>query len=254
MACSYGASLHACRREALLRAVTTPAPPRSPLFWILIALGCGAAACCLLSVGVMALGAMVSDDDELIASAPPSTGAPGGGGEYLVAVEISRGGSMTQPLPGGRWIAQYGSTVDNVVARSGTTAWVQTNASGSLYELVFDDDGRYALNWVSSITLYGQRSQSRCTEKGTWSLSGTQLTLTPESQVATYSNSNSSQEKEDEDLRERTYEVRDLTLETLETAGEVKRQLPGLSMIGPEPAWDTGSGDRHAFTLQRLTD
>lgn len=225
--------------------------PRSPLFWILIVLGSGVAACCLLSAGVMALGALAGDADEASTSAAPSTGSTGGGGEYLIAVEVARGSSMTQSLPGGRWIAQYGSTVDNVVARSGTTAWVQTNASGSLYEFVFDDDGSYALNWVSSITMYGQRSRSNCTEKGTWELSGTALTLTPESQVAVYSNATTSQEKEDEDLHPRQYEVLDLTLETV---GETKQQLPGLSMIGPEPAWDTGSSDHHSFTLQRLTD
>ncbi len=202
------------------------------------------ASCCLFSMGVVVLGAL-SPDAPATASAAPTPSS----GEWLVAGEIARGEAMNQALPGGRWVAQYGSIVNNVVARAGNTQWVQTNSSGSLYQLSFDDDGSYVFNWVSAITMYGQKSESHCTEKGTWTLDGTQLTLQPQSQVAVYSNQTGSQEKTDSDLRERRFGVLDLTLETL---GEPKQQLPGLLMFGPKAEWDTNSSDQLKLTLQRL--
>ena len=218
--------------------------PRGPLFWTLVIAGGAVASCCLFSMGVVALGAVTSDTP---ATASPAS-APSGG-EWVVAGEVARGEAMNQALPGGRWVAQYGSIVNNVVARAGNTQWVQTNSSGSLYEFSFDDDGSYVFNWVSAITMYGQKSESHCTEKGTWMLSGTQLTLQPESQVAVYSNQSGSQEKTDTDLRERRFGVLDLTLETL---SEPKRQLPGLLMWGPKADWDTNPSDQLKLTLQRL--
>lgn len=228
--------------------MTSPPKPRSPFFWIAIVAGVTFAGCCFFSAGLLALGALA---DEPAGAVSTTTTPTPSGGKWLVATEVARSGALNQSLTGGRWIAQYGSSVDTVVARSGTTAWVQSNTSGSLYELVFDDDGNYAVNWVSSITMYGATSRSHCTEKGTWSLSGTQLTLQPESQEAVYSNASGSQEKSDMDIRERVYQVVDLTLETLDAP---KQQVAGLSMIGPEPSWDTASGDRWAFTLQRLSE
>lgn len=221
----------------------TPTQPRGPLFWILVVGGVGVASCCLMTSGVMALGAFADD-------APSSSTSGPEGNEWLVAGEIARGAAMTQPLSGGRWVAQYGSIVNNVVGRAGNFEWVQTNSSGSLYELNFDDDGSYVWNWVSAITMYGQKSQSHCTEKGQWELNGTQLVLTPESQAAEYSNSSGSQQKEDENLAERRYTVLDLTLETLV---DPKQQLPALMMIGPKAVWDTNSSDQLSLTLQRLS-
>ena len=218
-----------------------------PLYWILLAVGVGVGGCCLFSVALLGLGAVADDSP----SATASTAAASEGGSWKVAVEIGRGASITQSLPGDRWVAQYGSNVDLVVGRSGTTQWVQTNTSGSLYELVFDDDGTYVWNWVSAVTMYGQRSSSRCTERGTWSLSGTQLTLQPDSQAAAYSNSSGTQDKEDQDLRERRYEVLDLTMETLD---DPKERFPGMAMRGPKAAWDTGTGDDVTLTLQRVAN
>ena len=126
--------------------------------------GIGVAGCCFMSAAVMALGAFADDTE--------STPNAGGGGEWLVAGEIARGTTLTQSLSGGRWVAQYGSIVNSVVGRAGNTEWVQTNSSGSLYEFIFDDDGTYVLNWVSSVTLQGMKSSSHSTEKGSWSLSG----------------------------------------------------------------------------------
>lgn len=202
------------------------------------------ASCCLFSMAVVALGALTPD-----APASASVGPAPAAAEWLVAGEVARGEAMNQGLPGGRWVAQYGSIVNNVVARAGNTQWVQTNSSGSLYELSFDDDGSYVFNWVSAITMYGQKSESHCTEKGTWTLAGTELTLQPESQVAVYSNQTGSQEKTDSDLRERRFGVLDLTLETL---SDPKRQLPGLLMWGPKADWDTNPSDQLKLTLQRL--
>lgn len=155
-----------------------------------------------------------------------------------------------ESLPGGRWVAHYGSNVNHVVGRVGNYEWVQTNSSGSMYELVFDDDGSYVWSWASSLTMNGQKYQSHCTEKGRWELSGTQLVLTPDSQAAEYANGSGAQQKEDENLAERRYTLLDLTLETLDAP---KKQFPGLMMHGPKPVWDTGSSDPLALTLQRLS-
>lgn len=89
---------------------------------------------------------------------------------------------------------------------------------------------------------------SHCTERGTWSLDGAQLTLQPTSQAAEYSNQSGSQQKEDQDLGARRYELVDVTLESLERAGLPKQRLPGGVMSGPLAAWDTGSGDRLALS------
>lgn len=218
---------------------------RKPLFWILLVLGVSVGGCCLFSVAIVGLGAAAADEP----ATTPSAASPSGGGTWKVAVEIARGASLSQSLPGDRWVAQYGSNVDLVVARAGATQWVQTNTSGSLYELVFDDDGTYVWNWVSALTMYGQRYSSHCTERGTWSLSGTQLTLQPESQAAAYTNGGATQEKTDQDLGARRYEVLDLTLETL---SDPKERFPAVMMSGPKAAWDTGSGGEVNLTLQRL--
>ena len=216
---------------------------RKPIFWILLVLGVSVAGCCLFTVAILGLGAVAESEGP---STPASSGA-----KWKIAVEVARGGSLTQALPGGRWVAQYGSNVDTVVARAGTTQWVQTNTSGSIYELVFDEDGTYAWNWAAGLTMYGQRSSSSATEKGSWSVSGTQLTLQPESQSAQYTNSSGTQDKTNQDLSERSYQVLDLTMETLDAPQE---RFPAVIMSGPKPAWNTDSGDQVKLTLQRLAN
>lgn len=220
---------------------------RKPIFWILLVLGVSVGGCCLFSVAILGLGAMADDSRAAATATAPTSTA----GKWRGALEVGRGASFTQSLPGDRWVAQYGSNVDNVVARAGNTQWVQTNTSGSLYEFVFDDDGTYVLNWVSGLTMNGMHYNSHCTERGSWSLSGTQLTLQPDSQAAAYSNDNSTQDKTDQDLPARRYEVLDLTMETMEVP---KERFPGVLMSGPKAAWDTGSGGDVKLTLQRLAD
>jgi len=219
---------------------------RSPVFWILVVLGVGASGCCLFSLAILGLGAMADDSPAAAVS-----GSTAGGGQWLIAVEVARGASLSQPLPGGRWVAQYGSNVDHVVARAGSTAWVQTNTSGSIYELTFDDDGTYTWAWSSGLTMNGARFEANCTERGTWSVAGPQLTLQPSSQSAEYSNSSGTQTKTDQDLRARSYEVLDLTLETLDAP---KQRFAGMKMSGPKPAWSTDSGNSLAMTMQRLSN
>jgi hypothetical protein len=102
--------------------------------------------------------------------------------------------------------------------------------------------------------MFGVKNSSFCTEKGSWELEGTRLTLTPETQRAEYSNSSGTQEKDDEDLRPRAYELVDLTLETLPSEGVAPRRFGGLSMQGPKAAWDTTASDGLSLTLQRLED
>lgn len=235
----------------LFCAVTTPSPqPRGPLFWILVVGGVALTSCCLMTGLVMTLGVLASEPEPAAANTggAPSTASAADGDQFLIAGEIARGTSLTIPLEGGRWMDQFGSQVQNVVGRTGAYQWVQTNTSGSLYELLFDDDGSYVWNWVSKLSMNGMRYESHCAEKGAWELSGTQLTLKPESQKCVYSNNSDSQEKEDDDLSERSYQVFDLTLETLD---EPKQQLPGVFMSGPRPKWDTGSGQL-TMKLQRL--
>lgn len=100
----------------------------------------------------------------------------------------------------------------------------------------------------------GWRRARGCTEKGSWTLSGTQLTLQPDSQAAEYSNSSGTQEKTDQDLSARRYEVLDLTLETMETNVAERQRFPAMTVNGPKPPWDTGSGSSLSTTMQRLSN
>lgn len=218
---------------------------KKPWFWIVLVSALAVGGCCVFGALVLGLGAM---SDDASTSRAPTTSL------YVLAVEVARGTTVTEPLPGGRWVAQYGSLVDHVISRSGSTAWVQTNSSGSLYEIVFEDDGTYEWWWSGAVTMYGSRSQSFCKETGSWSLDGTRLTLTPESQRARYWNSTGEQLKEDEDLRPRVFDVVDLTLETLQSENAPVRRFAGLSMHGPKAAWDTGPSDVLSLTLQRLPE
>lgn len=166
---------------------------------------------------------------------------------------VERGTSFSQALPGGRWVSMSGSNVDHVVARAGSTQWVQTNTSGSIHQLTFDDDGTYAWLWSAGLTMNGARFESNCTEKGSWTLSGTQLTLQPDSQAAEYTNSSGTQEKNDPDLGARRYELLDVTMDTMESNAAERQRFSATTMTGPKAAWDTGSGGV-SMTLQRLTN
>ena len=228
--------------------MTTSPKPRGPLFWILVIGGLVTVGCCMTTGLIATLGVLASEPD----SAAANTGGTqnnAAGSEFLIAGEIARGTSLTISLPGGRWMDQFGSAVNNVVGRTGNYQWVQTNTSGSLYELIFDDDGGYVWNWASKLTMNGTKSESHCAEKGEWELSGTQLTLKPASQKCVYSSNGLGQEEEDKELSERSYQVVDLTLETL---NDPKQQVPGVMMIGPRAKWDTGVSDVLTLKLQRL--
>ncbi|MDP1823363.1 MAG: hypothetical protein Q8L48_08980 [Archangium sp.] len=220
---------------------------RGPLFWGLVIGGVGLAACCLftmLAVVVMGAFGAASDLD------PPT--ATGGGGPWIPAGEVARSATLTQQLPGGRWVYQSGGSVDTVVARAGATAWVQTNTSGSLYAFTFEGDGSYTFEWASAVTLYGGTSRSSCVEKGDWSLDGNQLTLEPRSQRATYvASAGLKQDKEDVDLSARTYEVVDIELEGIVPAGAPPGRFPGIELKGRGAPFDV-SRESYELDLQRL--
>lgn len=225
--------------------------PRSRLFWVLVAAGVAVSSCCLLTGAVMMLGAFAGEAEPATAAGSQGTSVGAATAEstyFAINDTISRGTTMSRPLPGGTWVAQNGAIVDYVVGRSGNFAWVNTSSSGSINELTFDDDGTYVWDWASSVALNGNRSQGHAIERGSWVLSGTQLTLTPESQKALYSLMGLKEEKTDEDLGVRQYAAVDLTLQTPD-----KRQLQAVWLRGPRAKWDTGSGEL-SLELQRLTE
>jgi hypothetical protein len=215
------------------------------MFWALVLGGGGAVICCLGSVLVLGVMGVVAADGS-------SPAALSGGGSWVPAGEVARGTTVTQPLAGGRWVYQSGGAVDTTVARVGSTEWVQTNSSGSLYAFTFDSDGSYTFEWASAVTLYGGTSRSSCVETGTWTQSGTQLTLEPNSQHATYVTSTGlKQDKEDEDLSPRTYQVVDIELEGITAAGAAPGRFPGIELSGRGAKFDI-SRERYELDLQRL--
>lgn len=227
---------------------TGQAPGRGPLFWVLVLGGGGLVACCLFTMLGVAAMSVVGEGMDLD---QPSASA-GGGGTWIPAGEVARSTTLTQQLAGGRWVYQSGGSVDTVVARSGATAWVQSNSSGSLYAFAFDGDGTYTFEWASAVTLYGGTSRSSCVEKGDWSLDGPRLTLEPQSQRARYvSNAGLSQDKEDEDLSARTYEVVDIELDGIVPAGAPPGRFPGIELKGPGAKFDI-SRQYYELDLQRL--
>ncbi len=197
---------------------------------------------------LLGLGMFAEDDPQATtATVEPSTGDS----RWIAAGEIARSATVTQPLPGGRWLYQYGSSVDVVQGRSGNMAMVQNNSSGGLYEFTFQGDGSYQLAWMHRTVMYGQPSQSRADERGTWELEGTTLTLQPESQRATYTNGGGEEQvKEDVDLGARRYQVVDITLETVEHTGSPMKRWPGIEISGPGPKWSFD--ERISVDLQRL--
>ncbi len=220
-------------------------PRRTPLFWILIALSGVTALCCVGTMGVVALGAITAD--EMAAPSPPSSA---GGGEWIPSLRFARGTGMTQELVGGRWLSQSGSGLETVVARFTQSALVAVSSTGELNELRFDDDGTYSWNWVNSSNFQGTH-RSAATERGTWVLEGSTLTLTADSQKALYTANTQSQEKEDLDLAPRSYQLIDLTLETAPNTGAPLKQFPGIEFTGPCAPWDLQKGTR-SLDLQRL--
>lgn len=218
-------------------------PKRSLLFWIALALGGSCAVCSVGTVGVVALGALATDDG-------PAEATTGGGGEWIPSGEIARGTGLTQPLVGGRWLFQNGSSLETVTARFSNSAMVQTSSSGTLHELSFEEDGSYRWQWVHSSN-FQMRTRSSTDERGTWALQGNTLTLTPESQRSIYSANTQVQEKEDVDLAPRVYQVVDITLETVEHTGAPLARFPGVELSGPVGPWDLDKGTL-SLDLQRL--
>ena len=195
------------------------------------------------TVGLMALGVVASD------SAPVPPG-PSGSNEWIPAEEIARGTGLTQQLVGGRWLHQNGSGLETVVAQFTNSALVEVSTSGELHELSFDDDGTYRWAWVNSLNFQGAH-RSADDERGTWSLEGSTLTLTPTSQKALYSANAQVQEKEDVDLTPRTYELTDITLETVPNTGAPMKRFPGVELRGPPGPWALDK-NTISLDLQRL--
>lgn len=210
------------------------AAPRqmTPWRWALVLGGLALGGCCLFSVLGAGLVAAMGDAAESPAPATATARA------WKPAGEVARGTSFTRSLEG-RWLYQSGGSVDSIVARSGATAWVQTNSSGTLYDFTFQSDGSFLFQWASAVTLFGGTSRSSCVEKGSWSLSGSQLTLAPDGQRCTYvSNTGLSQDKEDTDLTPRRYDLTDIELETIAATGAAPERFGGLELRGPAAAWD----------------
>lgn len=218
---------------------------RSPVFWILLAVGGSMTLCCLGTMGVVALGALTADST---AAAPA---VAGGGGQWIPSGEVARGTGLTQTLSGGRWVAQSGGRVEIVKVQFANSALVDTNTNGILHELTFDDDGRYQWQWVQATQVQTMHSRSSADERGTWSLDGSTLMLTPESQKAQYTAQTQSQDKEDIDLSPRTYQVVDITLETVRLTGAPERRFPGVELKGPPGPWDL-TKNTISLDLQRL--
>ncbi len=192
-------------------------------------------------MGVVALGA--AGDTAPLA-------APASGGEWIPAGEIARGTGFTQQLVGGRWLYQNGSGLETVVSQTSTTALVNLSSTGSLNEVAFESDDSYRWSWVYSSNFQGQY-RSSATERGTWSLDGNILTLTPETQKAVYTANGKAQEKDDLDLTVRSYQLVDITLETVPHTGAPMKQFPGIELTGPRGPWDLDQGT-FSLDLQRL--
>lgn len=233
--------------------MTPPAPTgRSAFFWIAVVAGGGCALCGLSTVGLMALG-LVADDEPGAAPAPAAAAGSGSGSsEWVPTGEVGRSAGLTRPLPGGRWLYQYGSGFDTVIAKSGNMALLRANSSGGLYEFTFDEGGTYHLAWRHSTSLNGINTLSSVDERGEWTLAGTTLTLAPDSQRLHYANNQATQDEEDKDLSARVYQVVDVELEVVEHTGAAMRRLPGLEVRGPPATWDL-NGSQRDLDLQRLT-
>ena len=198
----------------------------------------------MATMGVVALGALTSAEPAPV-PLPPAAAA-----EWIPAGEIARGNGLTQPLVGGSWLYQTGSGLETIIARTGNSALVESSSVGTLNELTFENDGSYKWAWVYSSNFQG-RYRSSATERGSWSLEGNVLTLTPDSQKALYTANGQEQEKEDMDLAERSYQLVDITLETVEHTGAPMKQFPGIELTGPHGPWDLDKGP-FSLDLQRL--
>ena len=220
------------------------APKRSPVFWILLVLAGSCAFCTVSLMAVTALGALTS-------SSTPAPTASTGSGEWIPAGEIARGTGFTQQLAGGRWVIQQGGRVEIVKVQFANSALVDTNTNGLIHELRFDDDGTYEWSWAQATRVQTMSSHSSATEKGAWVVDGSALTLTPDSQHAVYSNTSQSQEKDDIELSARTYQLVDITLETVEHTGAAMKRFAGVELSGPPGPWDL-THDPIRLDLQRL--
>ena len=198
----------------------------------------------LVTFGVLA-------DDEP-AAVPATAAAATGSSEWVPAGEIGRSAGLSQPLPGGRWLYQYGSGFDSVIAKSGNMALLRTNQSGGLYEFTFEEGGTYRLAWRHTTSLNMINTLSSVDERGDWTLEGTKLTLAPESQRLHYANNQATQDEEDKDLSARAYQVVDIELEVVEHTGAAMRRFPGVELRGPPAAWDLTKSQLD-LDLQRLS-
>jgi hypothetical protein len=221
---------------------------RSPWFWVAIVGGAVVGLCALCSAGTLVFG--------LLAPSEAGSSSPGGatagepGAQWLPVSVSAEGTGLQTSLEGGRWVYQSGAAVDQVVARSGDTAWVKTSSSGAVHSLSFDGSS-YEWRWVNQTVLGSVTSRSEVIERGDFALEGGALTLTPSSQRATYSANEQTQTKEDVDLAPRRYQLVDAQLTTVEHTGAPQRAFGGLVLRGPHPSWDFSSGAM-TVPLQRL--
>lgn len=198
--------------------------------------------CSLGTIGALALASLAGDEAGALGASTAGSWVPAG--------EKARWSALSQPLPGGRWVYMNGSGMETVLARSGDSALVRTDSSGAIYELSFDGDGTYLFRWRHASNFMSHNTSSS-DERGDWELSGTTLTLKPTSQRALYTNNGLKQEKEDVNLDPRAYQVVDIELETITTAGVEYRTFRGVELSGPVPPWDLASGTL-SLDLQRL--
>lgn len=223
-----------------------PAKSRGALFWVLLAAGAMTALCCLSGAVLLGVGFLVPEQ-----FADPGGNVPVvGGGQWLPAGEVGRSNQLTQPLVG-RWVAQYGASLDTIISRSGDWATIRNDVSGTVYELELESGGDYTFQYGSQVTLMGRTSRSMVIEKGQYELDGTTLTLTPDSQKCSYENNGLRQDQPDKDLAVRRYQVVDIDLETITQAGAPPMRFRGVELSGPAAKWDV-SKEQYELDLQRL--
>lgn len=206
--------------------------------------------CCIGSVVLFGLDSFTSESDSP-ASGPTLTASADAADRWVIAYEVGRAKDVTQALPGGAWVALFGTEMnvrDRAAIRSGD---MERNNQSEFYEYVFDEDGSYALTHVTRSVMGFIATGVEMDETGGWSLSGTTLTLTPEHQVVNDFIQANNRPRDGDDLQVRRYQIVDVALEPRDhRMVATGPKFLGLSISGPTPFGD----DRNPFvlTLQRV--
>ncbi len=207
---------------------------------ILILLAVCVGGCCLLGGGILALGAMASDEPP----APPATeaasarSAPAGsdtqlGGYVIFGRSTLVAEGFTESLVG-NWMLMDGASVHSIEAIHSDSVEVKTKRSAELWHFTFAGDGSYVFRYFISVNY----QKVIWTEKGGWTSDGATLTLTPDTCTSKSSN-------ETENCLEpaaRSYALSTLQLEEL-TPSDNKRGVlfTGVRFTGPWPSFAKGS-------------